>query len=86
MRLRQSVHVRSFEAKDASGARYIIDQFATFGVALHLNGASNGPVGVGFLQTRDGLHVDRVDKGRYQIFTSPHLSGLDLTSDDPNAP
>lgn len=77
--------VRSFEAKDEYGKRYIINHFAVDLVCTDLSGTTSRVPGMPYLRTGDGRHVNRLDKGRYEIFTLQHLNGLVLTSNDPNA-
>jgi hypothetical protein len=62
-----------FVATDADGRRYQVDVFTEFveGVPARRT-----------LTTRDGQHLNRLDKGRYEIAATK----LELTSDDPTAP
>lgn len=70
-----------FIAKDSAGKTYRINKFTDFTKA-----EKTVVDGFSFLKTEGGIHVERVAKGRYKIFTPPISPDIELTSEDPEAP
>jgi hypothetical protein len=72
----------SFVAKDNQGRMYRL----TLWVDIQDAGTMRDPhaelEGLTSITTESGQHVNRIDKGKYQIVATGQI----LTSDDPNAP
>jgi hypothetical protein len=74
-------HTRSFIAISANGKEYIINEFTEFVDFGNSQGRGSLP-GYKSLETRSGEPVNLISKGHYKLV----FSGIELTSDDPDAP
>jgi hypothetical protein len=71
---------KTFRAHDDNGQAYVLNLFTEY------DRTAQGQIeGLSEIRTRDGLHVNRLDKGKYEILTvsQPHIF---LHSDDSDAP
>ena len=75
----------SFVATDAAGNEYKVVIYRDLIDTSHLQSRTRtqAPAKLGKLRTTDGRHVNRIDKGSYEIVDRPMIQ---ITSDDPNAP
>jgi hypothetical protein len=69
----------SFQAVGSDGRKYTITIHADAPTAENPNAEEDGTIS---LRTSDGHRVRRMSQGKYQITNT----GVDLTSDDPEAP
>ena len=78
-------HEGSFQATDNNGNEYTIHMFRDrIDTTTMRSGVRTlAPAALGELKTEDGRHVNRIDKGSYEIVD---FSMIPLTSDDPKAP
>jgi hypothetical protein len=72
-------HVRRFQAQSPDGQLFDIDQFQSF-VVGDGDSATTEARGIKSLRTSDGKPVQYLKPKKYRI------RGLELTSNDPNAP
>ncbi|MFO7666299.1 MAG: hypothetical protein R6V76_06760 [Desulfobacterales bacterium] len=78
--------IGSFIARDSTGKTYRINKFTDFTKDESPSGRIVLP-GFSSLKTENGIHVERVAKGRYKIYGTPPIShDVELTSDDAEAP
>jgi hypothetical protein len=78
---KRTKHTGSFTATDPSGRRYDLHIYTTYIDATDSGG--HGEIAeTSSMKTLDGLHVNRLGKGLYEIAAT----GLSLTSSDPSAP
>lgn len=81
MTSRYQEETKRFEASDANGNSFTIIEFTEF-IEVSTRGGTQTVAGKKSLRTTDGQPVNRLAKGKYQL----PLLGLDLHSDDPDAP
>jgi hypothetical protein len=74
-------HTSSFLATDAAGKRYQLHAYTEY-IDVATTGGRSEVAGAKKIRTDNGQKVNRHEKGKYQIAAT----GLELTSDDPNAP
>jgi hypothetical protein len=74
---KRTVRTGGIVATDPQGGRYDLDILSDYIVST-----VGSAKALSRIKTKDGRHVNRLGKGKYQIMDN----GLDLTSDDPNAP
>lgn len=75
-------HRGTFEAVDENGKRYTLHRFVERGsVGTLSNPGATSDNGLIEVKTASGETLDYLEKGRYQL-----VSGVILTSTDPNAP
>lgn len=79
--------VGSFKAQDADGKQYTIGMYREKIDTTHLRSKSRESVlgSLLTLQTDQWHHVNRIDKGSYEIL-HPNYGTIPITSDDPQAP
>jgi hypothetical protein len=73
--------IGSFTAESADGQQYKIHVFQDFH-DVRTRGGTSQLEGHKTLKTTDGEHVNRIDKGHYEIVG---ISNIPLTSNDPKA-
>ena len=75
----------SFVATDAGGNEYTVFMYRDMidTTNMHSRTRTQVPAALGELKTSDGRHVNRIDKGSYEIVGRPMIP---ISSDDPNAP
>ncbi len=80
-----TLHEGSFQASDAAGNTHTIHMFRDRidTTTMRSQTRTSAPATLGELKTDDGRHVNRIDKGAYEIVDRPMIP---LTPDDPNAP
>lgn len=71
-----------FRAKDRNGNVYILRILQEYVPAGSVEDPNAVIPGLKSLKTADGSHVNRLDRGRYEIVAT----GVQLWSDDNNAP
>ena len=71
-----------FVAIDDNGQDYVIEIYVDMIDVSTLDDANASIEGLKSLQTDNGLHVHRIDKGQYMLVQN----GLRLHSDSPDAP
>lgn len=72
-----SSHVKTFKATDEYGGEHTLHVYQEF---VHPAGSVAIP-GFREIRTAGGLHVNRIDKGKYHVVEAD----VSLTSADPNA-
>ena len=78
---KRTARTGTFRAVDKDGKKYTIHEFTNIiDVATRENPGGEAE-GTKFLRTSDGKHVNRMEKGKYEMVFPP----TSLTSDDPNA-
>ncbi len=75
-------HTGSFVATDENGDEHTVFVFSEYNV-IRDRGAKRRVPGLKSLQLSDGRHVNRVDKGHYELVDTPMVK---LTSNNPSAP
>lgn len=78
--MKETVHLRSFEAVSESGDQLTVHVYQDV-VIVQTRGGTERIPGMMSMQLDGGEHVNLVSKGVYE---TPF--GVKLTSDDPNAP
>lgn len=82
MTLKRIDYERSFTAVDEDGNEHEIEIYVEILDAGHMQNPSAEEEGLRTLQTKQGEHVNRIEKGKYVILNM----GTELTSNDPDAP
>jgi hypothetical protein len=78
---RQTKHTNTFTARSKNGAVYRVNEFTEY-LEAGGTGGFQWIEGIKSLKTADGEHLNRLEKGKYQVV----LTGETLESDDPTAP
>jgi hypothetical protein len=75
-------HKQSFPAVDEHGASHTLNVFVEILDARTFGNPHGEVEGIKSIRTQDGMAVNRLDKGSYQIVSTGQI----LSSDDPGAP
>jgi hypothetical protein len=82
MMIKREEYLGSFRCQASAGQEYVVDIAQEVIDAATFDNPNGEIPGLKSLRTRDGLAVNRLEKGRYEIAVTNEI----LTSDDPNAP